>query len=333
MQRPVIRLASRVYDGMIPLIRGEVSVPGLDLQVQVGDNVPRVFNALFQGEVDAGEMSLAELIYYKSRDKAEFTAIPVFPSRYFRHGYFFCNTSAGIKSPEDLRGRPIGFHRWVQTAGVWMRGMLAEHYGIPADTTPWYVFSTHHWADSGEEDVHPRDGSVIRRYQTPGVNSVEDTHLALEAREVDVIGVTEVEAPDLAADPRRERLFPDYRTEEIAYYRRTGIFPIMHVLAVRSSVIESHPDLPEQLFQAFVASKRRAQDLMRAIPSWSVIWKDRELEEEDDILGPQAWPFGLAANQHVIDTFMNYCYQQGIAARPLPARELFVPSTWDLTER
>jgi 4,5-dihydroxyphthalate decarboxylase len=317
---------------MAPIIRGEVTIPGVDLRVLVDDNVPRVFGSLFHGEVDAGEMSLAELIYYVSRDKAEFTAIPVFPSRYFRHGYFFCNATAGIKGPEDLRGRRIGFHRWVQTAGVWMRGMLADQYGIPPESTPWYVFSTHHWEDSAEEEIHPRDGSVIRRYTTPSIERPEDASVALYAGEVDVIGVTEVEAPELAVDPRVHRLFPDYRAEEIAYFQRTGIFPIMHVLGMRTSLVERFPELPAHLFRAFTASRDLTQQTMRSIPSWSVAWKDRALDKEREILGAQVWPFGLSANQHVIDTFIGYCYQQGIAARPITARELFVPSTWELTD-
>jgi len=332
MERIRIRLASRSYNGMLPIIHHEVTIPGVDIQSTVDNRVARIFAALFEGEVDVSEMSLAELVYYVSRDKAEFAAIPVFPSRVFRHGHLFCYQQAGIGAPENLTGRKIGFQRWVQTAGVWMRGMLAEEYGISPSTTQWYVASTHHCQDDSEEEVHPRDGSVIRRYETGSPFGAEDAYRALLTGEVDVMGVTEVQAPLLLADARVRRLFEDYRAEEVAYYKRTRFFPIMHVLAMRRQLAESRPELPAQLFRACSQAKRLAQETMRAIPSWGLAWKDRYLEDEQAIFGGDPWPFGVSANHHVLDKFISYCFQQGIAARELTPRELFHPSTWELED-
>jgi 4,5-dihydroxyphthalate decarboxylase len=332
MQRTTIRLASRDYDGMAPIIRGDVTIPGYELAVNVDNSVPRVFAALYRGTVDVSEMSLAELIYYVSRDEAEFIAIPVFPSRVFRHGHLFCTQGAGIAGPGDLNGRRIGFQRWVQTAAVWMRGMLVEDYGVSPTDTQWHVAATHHWDDDHGEAIVPRDGSVIRRYTTSSVTGADTAYQALLAGEVDAMGVTEVQAPALLADAKARRLFADWRAEETAYYQRTHIFPIMHVLAMRRSLVDAHPELPEALFTAFSQAKRQAHERMHALPSWSLAWKDDYIRDERAIFGGDLWPFGLAANQHVLDTFIGYCYQQGIAARPLAARELFVPSTCDLTE-
>ena len=332
MQALTISLASRGYDGVMPIVRGEANIPGVDIQVRLDNNVPRVFGALFKGEVDVSEMSLAELIYYTSRDKAEFVAIPVFPSRVFRHAFFFYRPESGISGPKDLNGRKIGFQRWVQTAGVWMRGTLVDDYGVSPIDTHWYIGSMHHWDDGSEEDVQPRDGSVIERYSSASGPQSEDSYRAILDGQVDVIGITEAQAPALLASGRVRRLFEDYRAEEVAYYRRTRIFPIMHVLAMRKTLVDAHPDIPVELFRLFSRSKMLAQQAAARLPSWALAWKDQYLQEEREIFGGDLWPFGLPASRHVVEKFIGYCYQQGIAARQLAAHELFIPSTCDLVE-
>ncbi len=327
-----VSLGSRSYDGVMPIVRGEVSIPGVELRMKLDNNVPRLFSSLFQGESDVSEMSLAELIYYTSRDKVDFVGIPVFPSRVFRHAFLFCNPSAGVNGPRDLAGRKIGFQRWVQTAGVWMRGMLVEDYGVSPQAVQWYITSAHHWEDSSEEAVEPRDGSEVRHYTTASSSDMDVACRALLEGEVDVIGITENQAPLLVADGRARRLFHDYRAEEVAYYQRTRIFPIMHVLAMKKSLVAARPDLPAQLFNLFCQSKKLAQAAIRPVPSWSFAWKDYYQENEGGIFKGDPWAFGLAANQHVVDKFAGYCYQQGIAAQQVGAKELFVPSTWDLQD-
>jgi 4,5-dihydroxyphthalate decarboxylase len=292
-----------------------------------------VFGALYKGEVDLSEMSLAELIYYTSRDDAEFVGIPIFSSRVFRHEHIFCRAESGIRDPRDLNGKRIGFQRWVQTAAVWIRGTLTEHYGVDPSKSSWYVATTHHWDDpSHEDDIQPRDGSTIRKYETPSVTGAEYAYRALLEGEIDAIGVTEVQAPMLLADGRVHRLFDDYRSEEARYFEQTRIFPIMHVMAMRRSLADAHPDLPAALFNAFCESKRKAQQAMRDLPSWSLAWKDQYLDAEHEVFSGDLWPFGVASNQHVIDTFIRYCYQQGIAARELAATDLFHPTTRSLEE-
>ena len=268
MESLTISLGSRAYDGVMPILHREETIPGVDVQLRLDNNVPRLFASLFNGEVEAGDMSLAELIYYTSRDQADFVGVPVFPSRVFRHGYFLCRPDSGIKGPNDLNGRKIGFQRWVQTAGVWMRGILVEEYGLAA-ARDWYVSTMHHWEAGSEQEVVPRDGSVIRRYSRPADPQTEVTSEALLQGEVDVIGVTENIAPSLLASGRASRLFDDPGAEEAAYYRRTRIFPIMHVLALKKSLVEQRPELPAELFVLFAKSKRRSLTATGAVPSWS----------------------------------------------------------------
>jgi 4,5-dihydroxyphthalate decarboxylase len=327
-----VSFASRAYDGIMPIIRGEVGIPGVNIQPRLDNNVPRVFASLFTGQVDMSEMSLAELIYYTSRGKADFVAIPVFPSRIFRHGYLFYDPKSGISGPRDLNGRRLGFQRWVQTAGVWQRGILVEHYGVSPVETQWFVGSIHHWADHAEETIEPRDGSEVRRYKLPSDPQTADSFGAIAGGEVDVVGVTENQAPQLLADGRFQRVFPDYRREEMEYYRKTRIFPIMHVLSMRRSLAEEHPELPAELFRLFSESKKLAQRSASELPSWALAWTREYMDGERELFGNDLWPFGVAANQHVIDTFFGYCWQQGIAARQMAAAELFHPSTAELVE-
>ncbi|HTE84858.1 MAG TPA: hypothetical protein VK821_08995, partial [Dehalococcoidia bacterium] len=150
-------------------------------------------------------MSLAELVFYLTRDRNDFIAIPVFPSRVFRHSFLFCNAAAAIDGPESLSGRKIAFQRWVQTAGVWMRGMLVDEYGVSPTQTEWYVSSLHHWR---EEDgaVAPRDGSSIRwlgKGDEP--QETEDAYRAVLEGRVDVMGVTEGQIAHLEQDSRVRR--------------------------------------------------------------------------------------------------------------------------------
>ncbi|HZD39339.1 MAG TPA: PhnD/SsuA/transferrin family substrate-binding protein, partial [Terriglobales bacterium] len=134
-----IRLASRAYDGTLPILRGQLRIPGLEFDIFETEDVPAMFAGMFKGRFDVSEMSLGELVYYTSRGKADFVAIPVFPSRMFRHGFLFCRKASPIDRPADLNGKKIGFLRWVQTAAIWMRGMLIDQYGVSATETEWYV--------------------------------------------------------------------------------------------------------------------------------------------------------------------------------------------------
>ena len=128
------------------------------------------------------------------------------------------------------------------------------------------------------------------------------------------------------------RLFPDYRAVEAAYYRKTRLFPIMHVVAVRKDVVARHPDLPLKLFALFVEARRRALAWLRVNPSLSIVWKDTYLDEEWETFGGDPWTYGLGANTHTITRFLAYCHDLGITARPLQPRDIFHPDTWDLTE-
>ena len=328
-----IRLAARAYDGALPILRGQLRLPGFDLEITETEDVPGMFTGMFKGQYDVSEMSLGELIYYVSRGKADFIAIPVFPSRMFRHGFIFCRKASGIQHPAELSGKRIGFLRWVQTAAIWMRGTLVDEYGVSATDSQWYIASMHHWddADPGAA-VEPRDGSVIHWIQNEGKNTSERACRALFDGQIDALGITESQLAMMLGNSGVQRLFENSPEVEAGYFRKTKILPIMHVLALRRELAEKYPELPEQLFRLFAESKRWAQRWRRTIPSLVEAWLNHYLDEERKIFQTDPWAYGLEANRHVLDRFLAYCYGQGISARPIAAEELFHSTTLKLAE-
>ena len=329
-----IRLASRAYDGTLPILRGQKSIPGFEFDVTETEDVPGMFAGMFKGQYDVSEMSLGELIYYTSRDKADFVAVPVFPSRMFRHGFIFVRKNSGISQPSDLNGKKLGFLRWVQTAAIWMRGMLVDEYGVSAKNSQWYVASMHHWDDHDPgATVEPRDGSIIRMIENSGKNTSERACRALFDGQVDALGVTESQLPTLLANDSVQRLFDNSRDVEAAYFRKTKILPIMHVLALQKNIADRYPELPEKLFRLYTDAKRWAQRWRRAIPSLVEAWPNHYLAEEQRIFSTDPWAYGLEANRHVLDTFLSYCHAQGITRdETLRRRIFFIPARVKLVE-
>ena len=328
-----IRLASRAYDGVLPILRRQMSIAGVDFDITETEDVPGMFAGMYKGDYDVSEMSLGELISYTSRGKAEFVGIPVFPSRMFRHGFIFCRKDSQIIRPSDLSGRKIGFLRWVQTAAIWMRGMLVDEYGVSAKDSQWYVASMHHWDDHDPDaTVVPRDGSAIRLIENSGKNTSERACQALFDGQVDALGVTESQLPTLLANVNVKRLFENPREVEASYFRSCKILPIMHVLAVQTELLEQHPELPAQLFRLYTDAKLWAQRWRRGIPSLVEAWPNQYLDEERQIFQRDPWVYGLEANRHVLEKFFAYCHGQGISARNLAIEEIFHPSTLKLSE-
>ena len=246
-----------------------------------------------------------------------------------------CNASSRIRGPHDLTGRKIGGLRWVQTAFIWLRGMLAEEYQLDPKETRWYVSALHHWHENGsEENITPPDGSVIEHLTGEGSDEYEMSCNALIQGKIDLLMTSENRKYDqLTSDPRVKPLFSDAQQAEAAYFRKTGIMPIMHVLVMRRALTERYPELPQELFDLFSKAKKLGREWVRSIPSLTMAWKNQHLEEELKIFdGRDPWAYGLKENFTTLTKFLSYCDAQGISARRISPYDLFVPSTWELSE-
>jgi 4,5-dihydroxyphthalate decarboxylase len=317
-----ITLACRHYDRTEAILRGLVKPDGVDLEIVERSDPSAMVREMIDGKYDIAEFSLAEYVQRLSRGHNDLTAIPVFPLKMFRHGFIFCNCASGIQAPADLHGKRFALFRMSQTACVWVHGLLIEEFGIAPAQVNWFV------PGPVEEAIRPRDGSVVRFLQRkPSVDDKTLIDEALMLGEIDAMTAATFSPAFLSGDQRVKRLFSAYRELEIAYYNKTGIFPIMHVLAAKRSTMEKHPDLGPKLIGIFDAARKYAGQRLHFEGSLSMAWKTHYLEEEEKLLGKDAWAYGLEKNRHVLNKFLAYAYDMGVSDKKLAAEELFDPNS------
>ena len=309
-----LTLASGDYDLVRALKDGTVQPDGIELNLLTDmDSTTRHWRMLRNREFDVAELSMSSYIAAKFRDHP-FEAIPVFLHRRFRHGFIFINTQSGIEKPSDLAGKKIGLKTWQATAILWLRGILEHEYGVAHRDV--------HWVTELEEDVAftPPPGVSIER--APAGKNIE-TMLA----EGELQGVLHPDLIDplVEGDKRVARLFPNYKDVEIDYYKRTGIFPIMHVTAIKQEIVDANPWVPYSLMKAFEEAKALAYKRMdnpRMVP---IAWQREAWEEQQEILGPDPWEYGLGeSNRHNLETAIGYSHECGLIERKLEIEELFL---------
>jgi 4,5-dihydroxyphthalate decarboxylase len=309
-----LTLACGDYEIIRALKEGEVEPDGIDLTVLTEmDSTTRHWRFIRNGDFDMAETSASSYVVAKDQGQAV-TALPVFLHRRFRHGFVFINTTKGIKKPSDLIGRKVGIKSFLVTAGHWMRGILEHEYGVPHKSVEYFAE-----LDEDIEFTPPADLKITR---LPHAKSVETM---LAEGELDAVIHSSIIKPFAARDPRVGRLFPDFKNEEIAYYKKTGIFPIMHVLGLKQEIVDKHPWVPINMFQAFQRAKAIAMVRManpRIVP---LAWYREAWEEQEQIMGPDPWEYGLGEkNRHTIETLAGYSHEQGLTRRRLTADDLFV---------
>ncbi|HEX4554077.1 MAG TPA: ABC transporter substrate-binding protein [Xanthobacteraceae bacterium] len=309
-----LTLACGDYEIIRALKEGEVEPDGIDLTVLTEmDSTTRHWRFIRNGDFDMAETSASSYVVAKDQGQAV-TALPVFLHRRFRHGFVFINTTNGIKKPSDLIGRKVGIKSFLVTAGHWMRGILEHEYGVPHKSVEYFAE-----LDEDIEFTPPADLKITR---LPHAKSVETM---LAEGELDAVIHSSIIKPFTAKDPRVGRLFPDFKNEEIAYYKKTGIFPIMHVLGLKQEIVDKHPWVPINMFQAFQRAKAIAMARManpRIVP---LAWYREAWEEQEQIMGPDPWEYGLGEkNRHTIETLAGYSHEQGLTRRRLTADDLFV---------
>lgn len=329
MAKLTISLAVGIYDRTFALFDGHAPIEGCEV-IAVPLLPEEAFHRAFKHrEFDITEMSLTSHTIMVARGNPDYVGIPAFTSRVFRHSGIYIRTDRGIKRPEDLKGKTIGLPEYQQTANVWIRGILKDEHGVlPTDIK---------WRTGGIEQPDREERVPIKLPPEVDLQSIPRGRTLcdmMEAGEIDAMMTARVPSIFLRGAPNIDRLFPDYVPVEEAYFNRTKIFPIMHVMGIRRSLVEQHPWLPVSVFKAFVQAKQIALDDLGLIGhlATTLPWPVAELNRVRHLMGDDFWSYGLEANRNVLDTLMRYSYEQGLIAKPLASEALFAPSTVGLSK-
>jgi len=317
-------LACWDYDRTRALADGTVAVEGVDLVYLTLPVEETFFRMLRNREFDCAEMSLSSYVASLERDDPPFVAIPVFPSRMFRHSCIFVSKASGIMEPRQLVGKRVGNPEYQLTAHVWIRGILAEEYGVPIDSVEYLT--------GGLEEAGRIEKQKIDLPERIRVRSIDPTQTL--AQLLAEGGIDAIYAPRAPSTLRTRpdavcRLFEDYAAVEREYYRRTRIFPIMHTVAIRRDVYERNPWCAQALYKAFVAAQRKTYDDLGELAALKTMlpWLPAHVAETRRELGEDWWAYGLAPNRHVLETFLRYHYEQGLSKRLRAPEELFARET------
>jgi 4,5-dihydroxyphthalate decarboxylase len=321
-----LTLACGLYDRTYGLRDGTIPVEGVDLNF-----LPMMPVEIFRrqarfAEFEASEFSLSTFMILHARGDRRFVGIPVFPSRRFRHEHVWVNASSGIQSPADLKGKRVGVEEYIQTAALWIRGFLQDDYGVRAEDIDWY------FGGYNEPDAHfmPRiETELPTNVRTTVISGDKSIDSMLDSGELDA-AFPKRPASFLRKSPNVSRLFEDFRAVEEDYFRRTGIFPIMHVVVVRRDIYEKHPWVMQALYKAFVGAKALAMRRLTISPPLHVTlpWLTDHIEETRKIMGDDYWSYGLKQNRYVLATAARHAWDQGLLAKPIEqVEELFAPET------
>jgi 4,5-dihydroxyphthalate decarboxylase len=318
-----ITLACALYDRMQALYTGEVKAKGIDLTFRVEDFPRRLFDhAMAQAPFDACEMSSSDFVTRHLAGNNPFVALPVFPSKMFRHGLITINAKSGIRTPKDLEGRRIGVMRHTMTAAVYIRGHLQNDYGVDLKSIHWIEGSVNSPGMHGVPTYHPPGWNITVN------NSDRSLSQLIDAGEID--GIIGTHLPESRrTNPDVRRLFPDFHAVEREYYERTGVFPIMHLIAIKKEVYERNPFIAKSLFDAFEQAKRAALTRMRNYSALRSMlpWMPDELDELDRVFGDDPWTYGVEANRKTFSTMIEFMHQQDLIDRQPRVDDLFVPVT------
>lgn len=304
------------YDRTRPLIDGQIATPGLALKVIPLPSAERHTRFIANYEFDVCELQIAQYLGLKSRG-APITAIPVFVHRRFNHSCVMVRIDSDLARPEDLLGRRIGIHGHFNPIALWIRGLLQHEFGVPPGSIEWIA--------DGSEDVagwSPPPWLRIRR--ALGGRKMQEL---LRAGELDAQILSDSGTDASAVNQTVRRLWPNYREVEAEYYRRTGIFPIRHLVVMKDEVLRRNPDAPTQLVKAFEDAKQYAYRYWSDHRRSSLAWFGAEQEEERALLGPDPWPYSIEGNRIVLETLLDYAFEQTLTDRRLAIPELFAPSS------
>jgi 4,5-dihydroxyphthalate decarboxylase len=331
---PEIKVAGYAYDRVRAIQDGRLGLDGFDVRFHT-DDIYNLNRQLF-GPKRTYEVSETGLIPYVTKYANEefraYTLIPVFVSRTFRHRNIFVRTDSGIEKPEDLRGRRVGTPGYGMSSHTWIRGFLQDVYGVKPADMQW--IETAKSSDGGKLNAGfanyflPKDFPLKR-----GPEGVDESEMLISG-DVDAL-ITAIEPKAFTeGNPKIRRLFPNVRAVEKDYYKKTSVFPIMHVVAIRKDFADANPSLPKALFSMYSQAKQAAYDDLEAAEVLKVTlpWVNQDLADTRALMGENFWPYGVKANRKELELVMRYTHEQGLAKRQLRVEEVFHPSTLELIE-
>ncbi|MFL5003062.1 MAG: ABC transporter substrate-binding protein [Xanthobacteraceae bacterium] len=323
-----ITIACGNYDRTRAILDGRVKVEGCAttyLPLYPEEIFHRAFR--FQ-EFDVSELSFSSYLRTVAAGMSDYIGIPAFVSRIFRHSGIYIRTDAGIREPADLKGKRVGLPEYQITAVVWMRGMMQHEYGVlPTDI---------HWRNGGQEQPGRQERTPLK--PIPGLDleplGPDETLVGLlRAGELDALFTARAPSSYLAGEPHIARLFPDTRAAEKAYFKKTGLFPIMHLIGIRKSLVAQYPWLPVSVYKAFCEAKALAMTDLTDVNALMVTlpWLEAETKETMATMGADFWKYGVHENIREIEALSQYAYEQGLVDRKVKVDELFAPSTLDIS--
>ena len=330
-----INMAGYNLDRTRALFDGQVKVDGCDLQIEeqgIGDLNTHVFSG--PKTLDVTEIGLHPyMLAYANEGFRDYSLLPIYPLRLFRHKSIFIRTDRGIKGPEDLRGRKVATPGFSSTSLTWLRGIVQHEYGVKPEEIQWVVSSKDSSAKaagkvSKQESVVPKSLSVSQ-----GPEGKDESDL-LEYGEVDALFHAAEPRAYIEGHPKVARLFPDFRKTERVYFKKTGIFPIMHAVAIRNTLVEQNPWLPNAVFDAYSQAKQIMYNQLKKM-GWATIslpWVAQEIEETRVLMGENFWPYGIEPNRKALEALFQYSYEQGLSSRELTIEEVFHPVSLKLSE-
>ncbi|HLZ84472.1 MAG TPA: ABC transporter substrate-binding protein [Caulobacteraceae bacterium] len=319
-----LSLACWNYDRVRAIADGRVSPEGIDLNLMTLPVEETFFRMLRHREFDAAEMSLSSYAVSLTRPDPAFIALPVFPSRFFRHSCIFVSTRSHIERPEDLAGARVGVPEFQMTAPVWIRGVLQDDYGVDPASPRYFT--------GGEEEPGREEKLALNlppRFSVTPIGPAQTLSAMLAEGEIDALHTARAPSTFYSRPDAVRRLFPDPDAVEKAYFQRTRMFPIMHVIALRRDVYERDPWIARSLYKAFAAAKQLAYDELKVTASLATMlpWQTTAVEEAVREMGPDWWSYGLETNRATLDTFLRYHNEQGLSATRLTPEALFAPET------
>lgn len=321
MKRIPLTIATSDYDHFRDFRSGEVQAAGIE-PLWLTLDLHEIFSRFAASrEWHVSEMSFAKFSAQVTAPGADIIGLPVFASRVFRISSFYVNTKTGIKSAADLKGKRVGLPEWAQTAAVYSRGWLEHEAGVPLTSIEWVQAGIETAGRTEKVDLDLPKGLVLKREPTKTLNEM------LISGEVDAVMTAGSPSAFKRGNPAVARLFPDYREREAAYFAKTRIYPIMHIIAMRRDILAEHPWLARNLYLAFEQSKNQSLERLREAGAsvYPVPWLPHYIETLTEQFGEDFYPFGIEANRPTLKAFLQYSFEHGIAKRLLQPEDIFPP--------